>query len=120
MPIELFNVNDLVITSRGRFGRILKVVIKERDRVFYELMMGSKIVTVDSSLCRLAKHTTPLNVVYKYKHNNEVYEEKDVIHVNHDTELYNSSHESSIKEIAELYLFKKLGIKVEVTLIKTV
>lgn len=120
MSLEVLKTNDLIITSKGRFGRILKIINQSENEVFYEILIGSKIVKLNASQCRLAKHTTPLNVYFKYKHNGEEYEEKDIVHLSQNTELYNSSCESSVKEVVELYLFNKLGIKVEVTSIKTI
>lgn len=117
---NLLNVHDLVITSKGRFGRIIKVITNNKTKVQYEVMIGNRIVIIDSEQCRLAKSTTPLKVYFKYHHNGQDYEDKDIVHITKDVELYNANHSSSIVDIVSYYLFNKLGIKVEITSIKTI
>ena len=100
-------ITDKVVTSKGRFGTITNISI---DGTKAHVLMGKNEHEILITELNLLSNTTPINVEYVDKYDSQQISKTEILHINKNTLLYDSSHpENDFLINTKILLLKRLN-----------
>lgn len=114
---DMIKVGDQVITSKGRYGRVIEIDSKNQDEPKYLIKIGTKNHWILESQLTSASHTIRVKVIYQIDYCGKFIEDSLEIAIKKDTILYEDGV-SKLHQICKDKIEKQLNIEAKIKQIK--